>query len=443
MTETHTLTAEPRLRAGKGTARQTRRAGRIPAVIYGNKETPLMISLDLNEFGKILKKPGFFTHLFDVTVAGAVHRVLPRDVQFHPVSDLPEHVDFLRVSAETKITVHVPVRFVGQDKSPGLKRGGTLNVVLHEIELSCDAANIPEHIDISLEGLDLGAFGGLDDDASSNAEAVGAAHLGDVIGHLVRGDFFGERALLRDDRRAASIVADTPVVRVLIIKKRLFGVLSNALVGGATASIRRYGHIDPEVVSLTRHIHRFRRLVMGRDLPASIAERTTLMRLMAAFSPELSVEDVLGRLVAVMYDLFACERVSVFLVDRASDPERPQLVIKVSQDMNGKAMPLTGIAGACVTGAELINVPDAYADPRFNPANDRATGFRTESMLAVPIMDPPHSGIVTAVSATSASIPASAPPSSSWKRLRSKVRPRSQAAAAPGEGSPSCSSWRW
>ena len=157
MTETHTLTAEPRQRAGKGTARQTRRAGRIPAVIYGNKQTPVMISLDLNEFSKILKKPGFFTHLFDVTVAGTAHRVLPRDVQFHPVTDVPEHVDFLRVSAETKITVHVPVRFVGQDKSPGLKRGGTLNVVLHEIELHCDASHIPEHIDISLEGLDLGA----------------------------------------------------------------------------------------------------------------------------------------------------------------------------------------------------------------------------------------------------------------------------------------------
>ena len=157
MTETHTLTAEPRQRAGKGTARQTRRAGRSPAVIYGNKQTPLMISLDLNEFGKILKKPGFFTHLFDVTVAGATHRVLPRDVQFHPVSDLPEHVDFLRVGAETKISVNVPVHFVGQDKSPGLKRGGTLNIVLHEIELLCDASHIPEHIDINLEGLDLGA----------------------------------------------------------------------------------------------------------------------------------------------------------------------------------------------------------------------------------------------------------------------------------------------
>ena len=157
MTETHTLTAEPRQRAGKGTARQTRRAGRIPAVIYGNKQPPVTISLDANEFGKVLKKPGFFTHLFDVTVAGTTHRVLPRDVQFHPVTDLPEHVDFLRVGAETRITVHVPVRFVDQDKSPGLKRGGTLNVVIHEITLACDAAHIPEHVDISLEGLDLGA----------------------------------------------------------------------------------------------------------------------------------------------------------------------------------------------------------------------------------------------------------------------------------------------
>ena len=157
MTETHTLTAEPRQRAGKGTARQTRRAGRIPAVIYGNKLPPVTISLDANEFGKVLKKPGFFTHLFDLTVAGAIHRVLPRDVQFHPVSDQPEHVDFLRVSAETKITLDVPVRFVDQDKCPGLKRGGTLNIVIHDMTLICDAAHIPEHVDISLEGLDLGA----------------------------------------------------------------------------------------------------------------------------------------------------------------------------------------------------------------------------------------------------------------------------------------------
>ncbi len=157
MTVIVSLAAEPRQRAGKGTARQTRRAGRIPAVIYGNKETPVMISLDLNTFFKLIRKPGFFTHLFDITVDGAIHRVLPRDVAFDPVTDVPIHADFLRVSADTKITVSVPVLFVNQDKSPGLKRGGALNIVRHEIELLCDANAIPEHVVVDLEGADLGA----------------------------------------------------------------------------------------------------------------------------------------------------------------------------------------------------------------------------------------------------------------------------------------------
>jgi len=157
MSDIVTLAAEVRQRAGKGTARQTRRAARIPAVIYGNKEKPLLISVDGNTFTKLLHKPGFFTHLFDVTVDGTAHRVLPRDVQFDPVSDLPLHVDFLRVGTDTKISVHVPVAFINQDKCPGLKRGGTLNVVRHDIELLCDASNIPDHVYIDLEGHDLGA----------------------------------------------------------------------------------------------------------------------------------------------------------------------------------------------------------------------------------------------------------------------------------------------
>ncbi len=157
MSDIVSLAAEVRQRAGKGTARQTRRAGRIPAVIYGNKLPPLMISLDYNGFRKLVNKPGFFTHLFDVSVDGALHRVLPRDVQFDPVSDEPVHVDFLRVGANTKITVSIPVTFINQDKCPGLKRGGTLNTVCHDIELLCDATQIPEHLVIDLEGLDLGA----------------------------------------------------------------------------------------------------------------------------------------------------------------------------------------------------------------------------------------------------------------------------------------------
>lgn len=157
MTQVIALAAELRARAGKGTARQTRRDGRVPAVIYGGKQAPLTISLNERSFVRILHQPGFFTHLFDVTVDGVTHRVLPRDVQFHPVSDAPLHVDFLRVSSETRITVNVPVEFTNQDKSPGLKRGGVLNIVRHEVEVTCSADDIPEHLTISCEGFDVGA----------------------------------------------------------------------------------------------------------------------------------------------------------------------------------------------------------------------------------------------------------------------------------------------
>ncbi|MBI1209506.1 MAG: 50S ribosomal protein L25/general stress protein Ctc [Azospirillum sp.] len=157
MSEMVTLAADRRERAGKGAARQTRRAGRIPAVIYGNKLPPLMISLELQSFEKILRRKGFLSHLFDVTVDGTAHRVLPRDVQFDPVSDKPVHVDFLRVATDTRITVDVPCVFVNQDKSPGIKRGGVLNVVRYKIEMLCRADAIPEQITVDLAGADLGA----------------------------------------------------------------------------------------------------------------------------------------------------------------------------------------------------------------------------------------------------------------------------------------------
>lgn len=157
MTKVIPLGAEGRERAGKGTARQTRRDGRIPAVIYGGKQAPVTISLEKFEFTRVLHQPGFFTHLYDVTLDGTAHRVLPRDVQFHPVSDIPLHVDFLRVTAETRVVVHVPVEFVNQDKSPGLKRGAVLNIVRHELDLEVPADNIPEHVTISCEGFEVGA----------------------------------------------------------------------------------------------------------------------------------------------------------------------------------------------------------------------------------------------------------------------------------------------
>ena len=152
MTQVTTLAAEVRERAGKGTSHALRRQNRVPAVIYGDKQSPIAISLDTNLLVRQLERAGFFTHLFDIQIDGQSHRVLPRDVQYHPINDRPIHVDFLRVSSSTKIRVAVPVNFTNADKSPGIKRGGTLNIVHHEIEVLCSPDKIPEHFEVSLEG---------------------------------------------------------------------------------------------------------------------------------------------------------------------------------------------------------------------------------------------------------------------------------------------------
>jgi large subunit ribosomal protein L25 len=156
MTEIVTLAAELRVQGGKGAARATRRVGRVPAVIYGDKKEPLMVSIDPKALKLELNKPGFFAKLVDLGIDGQTHRTLPRDVQLHPVSDEPLHVDFLRVGATTRITVDVPVHFENADKAPGIKRGGMLNIVRHEIELHCSADAIPERLDVDLTGYDIG-----------------------------------------------------------------------------------------------------------------------------------------------------------------------------------------------------------------------------------------------------------------------------------------------
>ncbi len=156
MTETHQLSVQLRERAGKGAARSVRRASRVPGVIYGGKEEPLLISLDPGELSRELHSASFFATLFDLKLAGAAHRVLPRDVQFDPVTDKPLHVDFLRVTSESKVTVLVPVEFINEVRSPGLKRGGVLNVVRHEIELRCSVDAIPRSVVVDLDGLNIG-----------------------------------------------------------------------------------------------------------------------------------------------------------------------------------------------------------------------------------------------------------------------------------------------
>jgi len=156
MTQIVPLSAEARDRAGKGTARQTRRDGRIPAVIYGGKQAPIMISLEKFTFTRVLNQAGFFTHLFDVTVDGATHRVLPRDVQFHPVTDRPIHVDFQRLAPGQRIRVRVPVTFLNEGTSPGLKAGGVLNVVRREVEVLADPDAVPDRFEIDLAAVEIG-----------------------------------------------------------------------------------------------------------------------------------------------------------------------------------------------------------------------------------------------------------------------------------------------
>ena len=156
MSEALTLAAEARERAGKGASRELRRQGRVPAVVYGGKEPPLGIHVEEKELSRLLGTGHFSNSLVMVDVGGQQLRTLPKDVHFHPVTDRPLHVDFLRLARDAKVEVAVPVVFVNEEDSPGLKRGGVLNVVRHELDLVCDADRIPDDITIDVAGLDVG-----------------------------------------------------------------------------------------------------------------------------------------------------------------------------------------------------------------------------------------------------------------------------------------------
>ena len=156
MSEQLTLPAEARDRAGKGASRALRRDGRVPAVIYGEKKEALSIHVEEKLLSKMLSTGHFMNSVVMVDVAGKPHRTLPKAVDFHPVSSRPIHVDFLRIGEHTKVHVAVPMRFDNEEASPGLKRGGVLNVVIHELELVCDAADIPSEIHVPLDGLEIG-----------------------------------------------------------------------------------------------------------------------------------------------------------------------------------------------------------------------------------------------------------------------------------------------
>jgi len=156
MSDVLTLDAQPRDRAGKGAARAIRRDGRVPAVVYGGKEPPLAIHVEEKALVRLLSSGHFLNSVVEIAADGARYRTLPRDVQFHPVSDSPLHVDFLRIARDSLVVVDVPVRFENEAASPGLKRGGVLNIVRHEIELKCPADQIPDEIVVDVTGYDVG-----------------------------------------------------------------------------------------------------------------------------------------------------------------------------------------------------------------------------------------------------------------------------------------------
>jgi large subunit ribosomal protein L25 len=156
MSEQLTLPAKARDRAGKGASRELRRDGRVPAVVYGEKKDPLSIHVEEKLLTKMLHTGHFMNSVVMIDFEGKPHRTLPKAVDFHPVSSRPIHVDFLRIGEHTKVTVAIPVRFDNEEGSPGLKRGGVLNVVQHELEIVCDAASIPNEIHIPLDGLEIG-----------------------------------------------------------------------------------------------------------------------------------------------------------------------------------------------------------------------------------------------------------------------------------------------
>ena len=156
MSENTLISADLRNRVGKGSARAARRAGKIPAVIYGDKKQPISIEIEARMMRKIINEPGIFSRLLDINVDNGKHTVLMRDIHFHPVTDDPMHFDFLRVSQSSTVSVSVGVEFINEAICPELKIGGVLNIVRYEVELNCLPTSIPEKIIVDLSEAKIG-----------------------------------------------------------------------------------------------------------------------------------------------------------------------------------------------------------------------------------------------------------------------------------------------
>lgn len=156
MSKITTIEVSERAKAGKGAARATRRAGLVPGVVYGGKQEPVLVSVDPRVINKELHQGGWQSRLYRFEVGGANTRALIRDIQFHPVTDAPIHIDFLRLVPGQKVHVQVAIAFTGEEEAPGIKRGGVLNIARHSVDVQVDVEHIPEHFTVDLSKLEIG-----------------------------------------------------------------------------------------------------------------------------------------------------------------------------------------------------------------------------------------------------------------------------------------------
>lgn len=155
MSNAEALTAQSRENKGTGPARALRRADMVPGIIYGDKKDPEMIAVGFKELAKEHLSSNFFSRVFTLDINGKRQQVIARDIQLHPVTDAPLHIDFQRVNKESKINLSVPLTFINEDKSPAIKRGGALNVIIHSLEIICSPHLIPENLVVDLSGVEL------------------------------------------------------------------------------------------------------------------------------------------------------------------------------------------------------------------------------------------------------------------------------------------------
>ena len=156
MNENLSISGNLRNHVGKGASRSLRRVGKIPSIIYGDKKDSISVDIEEKEYKKLMNQPGIYSKLINLSINGETNVVLTRDIQIHPLTENPLHVDFLRIGKGSVINVSVPVVYLNEEESPGLKSGGVLNIVRHQLELDCPAENIPEKIEIDLTGLMVG-----------------------------------------------------------------------------------------------------------------------------------------------------------------------------------------------------------------------------------------------------------------------------------------------